>query len=254
MSTVEDLVAQHREALNTVHPKEILMVVANPSTHPTLGWDLGFWASELAHPYIEFIDAGHNVIIASPAGGKVHVDPLSDPRDPSRWSVTDIRSLGFLSSPDCMAQLESTPKLAELDLDAFDAIVVCGGLSPMFTFAENHDIQNAIRKFYEAEKVTAVFCHGTAALVNCTLSDGSYLVKNKTVTGFANVEEQYSDDYVGQPTFPWHIEDVMKQRGANYIMGGRFKSFAVRDGNLITGQQQYSGKAVAHLVLEALGT
>jgi putative intracellular protease/amidase len=32
-----------------------------------------------------------------------------------------------------------------------------------------------------------------------------------------------------------------------------FKPFAVRDGSLITGQQQYSGAAAAELVVEALG-
>jgi putative intracellular protease/amidase len=53
---------------------------------------------------------------------------------------------------------------------------------------------------------------------------------------------------------PWHIEDAAKGRGANYIQGGRFKPFAVRDGCLITGQQQYSGAEVAKLVVEALGT
>jgi putative intracellular protease/amidase len=52
---------------------------------------------------------------------------------------------------------------------------------------------------------------------------------------------------------PWHIEDAAKERGANYIQGGRFKAFAVRDGRLITGQQQYSGAEVASKVIEALG-
>jgi putative intracellular protease/amidase len=32
-----------------------------------------------------------------------------------------------------------------------------------------------------------------------------------------------------------------------------FKPFALRDGNLITGQQQYSGAAAAELVIETLG-
>ena len=53
---------------------------------------------------------------------------------------------------------------------------------------------------------------------------------------------------------PWRIEDAAKERGANYIQAGRFKHFAVRDGRLITGQQQYSGAEVARLVIEALGT
>lgn len=44
-----------------------------------------------------------------------------------------------------------------------------------------------------------------------------------------------------------------RQLGANFITGGLFKPFAVRDGRLITGQQQFSGKATARLVIGALG-
>ena len=39
----------------------------------------------------------------------------------------------------------------------------------------------------------------------------------------------------------------------NFIVNGMFKPFAVRDGRLITGQQQYSGAEAAKLVIEALG-
>ena len=46
---------------------------------------------------------------------------------------------------------------------------------------------------------------------------------------------------------------LARERGANYVQGGLFKAFAVRDGRLITGQQQYSGRKVAQLVIEALG-
>jgi hypothetical protein len=111
----------------------------------------------------------------------------------------------------------------------------------------------AIRHFYEAEKPTAIYCHGTAALVDLKLSNGSYLVDGKTVAGFANAEEEFSDKFVGQQVMPWRVEDVLKERGANYVQGGLFKAFAVRDGRLITGQQQYSGRKVAQMVIEALG-
>ena len=73
------------------------------------------------------------------------------------------------------------------------------------------------------------------------------------MTGFANVEEDYSDTAVGQKVMPYRIEDELRTRGANYIQAGRFKDFAVRDGRLITGQQQYSGAKVAELVIAALG-
>ena len=73
------------------------------------------------------------------------------------------------------------------------------------------------------------------------------------MTGFANVEEQAADEAVGTKVMPWHIEDALRERGANYVEGGLWKAFAVRDGRLITGQQQYSGRKVAELVIEALG-
>jgi putative intracellular protease/amidase len=73
------------------------------------------------------------------------------------------------------------------------------------------------------------------------------------MTGFANVEEQFADEYVGTRMMPRRIEDAAKERGANYIQAGRFNPFAVRDGRLITGQQQYSGAEVARLVIETLG-
>jgi len=54
-------VEQHKVRLDTFKPKNILMVVANPSTSSTLGWPVGFWASELAHPYHAFKEVGYNV-------------------------------------------------------------------------------------------------------------------------------------------------------------------------------------------------
>jgi putative intracellular protease/amidase len=249
------VVADHHMRVDVVSStsKKVLIVVANPSISTAMGWPVGFWGAELTHPYYELTERGVEVTIASPDGGKVEMDALSDPRDESKWSAEDLITMGFVNTPELVALLEDTPRLSDLDLDEFDALMVAGGQSPMFTFRENEDLKAAIRHFYEAEKPTAAYCHGTAALVDLTLSDGSYLVDGKTVTGFANVEEEFSDSFVGQKVMPWRVEDVLKQRGANYINGGLFKAFAVRDGRLITGQQQYSGRRVAQIVIEALG-
>jgi putative intracellular protease/amidase len=237
----------------TTKPKRVLMVVANPTTSTTTGWPVGFWASELFHPLYEFAEAGYDVTIASPEGGAVEIDGMSDPRDESRYSAEDVLSLGYLSSDEHTAALQDTPRLADLDPEDFDAIVVCGGQGPMFGFRENHDLQAALRAFYEAEKPTAALCHGVSALVDVRLADGSYLVDGRTVTGFANVEERAADAAAGTKIMPWHIEDALRERGANYVEGGLWKPFAVRDGRLITGQQQYSGRKVAALLIEALG-
>jgi putative intracellular protease/amidase len=249
----QDLVAAHKIRVDTFAPKNILMVVANPGVSTTLGRPVGFWAAELAHPYYEFNEVGFDITIASPNGGKVEVDALSDPRDPSKWSIDDILSLGFLTSPLTAPLLQDTPRLLDLDWSRYHALVVCGGQSPMFSYRDNADMHEAVRTFYESNRATAVFCHGVAALVDAKLSSGEFLVAGKTVTGFSNLEEDYGDSFVGARIMPWRLEDTLKERGANYVQGGLFKAFSVRDGNLITGQQQYSGRKVAKMVIDALG-
>jgi putative intracellular protease/amidase len=254
-STEQQIVADHHMRVDAISstPKKVLIVVANPTTATTVGWPVGFWGAELTHPYYELTDRGIEVTIASPEGGKVQMDALSDPRDPSKWSSEDLITMGFVITPELMALLEETPRLADLDLDEFDAVMVAGGLAPMFSFRDNETVHNALRHFYEAEKPTCIYCHGTAALVDLKLSDGSYLLDGKTVTGFSNAEEDYSDNFVGQRVMPFRVEEVLRERGANYVQGGLFKAFVVRDGRLITGQQQYSGRRVAQALIEALG-
>jgi putative intracellular protease/amidase len=239
---------------NPAQPKRVLMVIANPATSTTLGIPVGFWGAELAHAWNAFNEVGYEITVASPDGGRCEMDAWSDPRDESKYSFGDVITMGFINTPEYWALVENTAALKEVDYDVFDAIVVVGGQSPMFTFRDNDDLKQALRTFYEAGKVTAALCHGIAALIDCELSNGRYLIEGKTMTGFANVEEAFGDEYVGQKMMPWHIEDAAKERGANYIQGGRFKAFAVRDGRLITGQQQYSGGEVAARVIEALGT
>jgi len=50
--------AEHHQILDAFRSTNVLMVVANPSVNPKLGWPLGFWAAELMHPYFEFTEAG----------------------------------------------------------------------------------------------------------------------------------------------------------------------------------------------------
>jgi putative intracellular protease/amidase len=232
--------------------KHILVIVANPSVSTTLGWPVGFWASELTHPYHEFTKAGCQLTIASPNGGKVEFDGLSDPRDVSGYSKDDKLSLDYINQPEFMQLLESTPSIANLDMNYFDAIVVCGGQSPMFTFRQNQTLIQLFADFYATGKPTAALCHGTCVLLETKLPDGTSLIRGKTITGFANSEEDYGDQVVGQKMMPFRIEDEANKLGANFVTKEAFASHAIQDGNLITGQQQNSGAETAKLVLAAL--
>jgi putative intracellular protease/amidase len=242
-------------------PKRVAIVIANPAVSTTTGWPVGFWWSELTHPWFAFRERGYIVEIVSPDGGKCEADALSDPRDPSGYSETDLISLGFISNPKLASLLDDTRPVAELDVENFDAIVVAGGQSPMFTYERATGLQQTFVAFHEAGKIAAALCHGTALLRYARCADGSLLAAGKTVTGFANVEEDYADNATwdigalerGKHLMPWRIEDELKAIGANYVQAGLWRGFAVRDGNLITGQQNFSGAETARLVCQALG-
>jgi putative intracellular protease/amidase len=242
------------DVLNPDKPKRVLILASNPAVSSQTGWPIGFWWAELTHPFWEFSEHGFEVDVASTSGGSLQADNWSDPRDDSKYSADDLVSLGFINSPEHVARVEASKALAEVGLDEYDALLVIGGQGPMYTFYENDLVHSTIRDFYEAGKPTAVICHGTCALLKTRLSDGSLLVHGKTWTGFANSEEDYADEFVGQQIQPFRIEDeARKIEGTNFIVSSRFKPFAVRDGNLITGQQQYSGAAAARLIIQALG-
>ncbi|MBI3147605.1 MAG: type 1 glutamine amidotransferase domain-containing protein [Betaproteobacteria bacterium] len=241
--------------------KRVALVIANPAASTTTGWPVGFWWSELTHPYYVFSDAGYEIEIFSPLGGKCQADGMSDPNDASGYSKTDLISQGFIHTPELRALVDGTRKVADIELAVFDAIMVAGGQAPMFTFEQATDLHQKFAAFYEAGKVAAALCHGVAVLAYAKGRDGEYLVKGKTVTGFANVEEDFADQAVwsygllprDRHLMPWRIEDRMKEIGANYVQAGLWRSFAVRDGNLITGQQNFPGEETARLVIEALG-
>jgi len=249
---------------NVVNPskrKRVGIVLANPAVSAATGWPVGFWWSELTHPYYLLSEAGYELELFSPNGGKCEPDAMSDPRDPSGYSASDLISLGFIHTPGLAALIQETKPVSALDVARFDAIVVAGGQAPMSNFEGAQELHRKFAAFYEAGKIAAALCHGVAVLRYAKLSNGQPLVKGKTVTGFANVEEDFADEAVwsanllprGKHIMPWRIEDELKRLGANYVQAGLWRGFAVRDGNLITGQQNFSGEETARLLLDTLG-
>ena len=230
--------------------KHVLMIVANPRVSTTVGGPVGLWASELFHPLSAFEKQGYTVTIASPDGGEIKFDAMSDPRDASQYSASDTLSLEYIENrADIMERLTATPAIGSLDLDDYDAIMVCGGQAPMFQFPTATGLHALIGDFYRTGKPTAALCHGTAALLY--VDDGTF-VAGKTMTGFADSEEDMADNIVGQKVMPFRIEDEARAKGANFVSGPAFEPFATSDANLITGQQQNSGAKTAELVIAAL--
>ena len=130
---------------------------------------------------------------------------------------------------------------------------VVGGQGPVFTFKQETDLHNKFLEFYNKGKVSAALCNGTSLLLYLKDEDGNPLIQDKNMTGFTDEEEDFSDKYVGKKAMPFRIEDEAKKLGAEFKKTNAFEPFAIKDGNLITCQQQHNGAEVAKLVIDSLG-
>jgi len=232
---------------------KILMVASSPSVSKQTNWPIGFWAAELTHPLRVFQEAGYEVELVSTEGGKLEMDGYSNPLDESGYSAHDVISLGYMQQSDFKAMLDNTKKLTEVDAKDYDAVFLVGGQGPMYTFRGNKDLEQLFVSFYESGKPSAAVCHSTTLLLEAKKSNGELLVKGKTWTGFADAEEEFADQAVGMKIQPYRIEEEAKKlQETTFKVAAPFSSYAIQDGNLITGQQQNSGAAVAELVVELL--
>jgi putative intracellular protease/amidase len=232
---------------------KILMVASSPTVSKQTNWPIGFWAAELTHPLRVFQEAGYEVELVSTEGGKLEMDGYSNPTDASGYSAHDVISLGYMQQKSFNDMLVNTKKLTEADAKNYDAIFLVGGQGPMYTFRGNKDLEKLFVSFYEAGKPSAAVCHSTTLLLEAKKSNGELLVAGKTWTGFADAEEEFADKAVGMKIQPYRIEEEAKKiPGTTFKVAAPFSSYAIADGNLITGQQQNSGAAAAELLVKAL--
>ena len=231
----------------------ILMVASSPAVSGQTGWPIGFWAAELTHPLHVFQEAGYEVDLASTEGGEVLMDAYSDPTDESGYAAHDVISLGYMQQDWFNDLLKNTAPLDQVDAANYDAIFLVGGQGPMYTFKENEQLQKMFSSFFEAGKPCGAVCHSTTLLLDTRTTNGDLLVNGKTWTGFANSEEDFADQAVGQQIQPYRIEDeARKIEGTIFKVADAFTSYAITDGNLVTGQQQNSGAAAARMVVDLL--
>ena len=234
-------------------PRRVVFVVSNPAVMAPDGAPLGYWLPELAHPVWAFTQRGWESTIASPDGGAVRHDQMSDPDGGRFGNPRDFISWGYKTAPAVAAELVATRPLSSIRMEDFDAIFVVGGFAPPTTFIGNDALLRLFVAFHEAGKVSAAICHGTCILLRAKRPDGTLLAAGRRWTGYTNAEEDVVDRVMGRRFQPFRIEDEATRLGAGTFMAGpAYRPNAVADGRLITGQQGSSGLATAELVIKAL--
>jgi putative intracellular protease/amidase len=223
---------------------KILMILTSHDQLGDTGKKTGFWLEEFAAPYYVLKDAGHDITLASPAGGQPPLDPKSDEPD-AQTEATER----FKQDPEAQAQLASTLKLADIDIATFDGVFYPGGHGPLWDLAESATSKALIETALASGKPVALVCHAPAVLKSVTAPDGTPIVKGRKVTGFTNAEE----DAVGLTDIvPFLLEDALRAQGAEFSNVGLFEPHVVSDGLLITGQNPPSSEPTAHALLDAL--
>ena len=223
---------------------KILMVLTSHDKLGDTGKKTGFWLEEFAAPYYVLKDAGHDITLASPAGGQPPLDPKSDKPDAQTDATKRLKG-----DEEAQAHLASTHKLAGIDVSDFDGVFYPGGHGPLWDLAESADSKATIEGALAAGKPVALVCHAPAVLKNVATPEGEPIVKGRKVTGFTNEEEEA----VGLTNVvPFLLEDVLKQQGSDFSKVGVFEPYVVQDGLLITGQNPPSSEPAAEKLLEAL--
>lgn len=221
--------------------RTVLFVLTSHDKLGDTGKKTGFWIEEFATPYYTLIDKNVDVIIASPKGGQAPIDPKSN--DPAFQTESTKR---YYADAATQKLIQNTKKLSEVNQKDFDAIFYPGGHGPMWDLYNDAHSIKLIESFYANHKPVAFVCHGSAALANAKDKNGNYLVNGKKVTGFCNTEEEAVQL---TQVVPFSLENKLKERGALYVKGNDWSSFAVVDGLIISGQNPQSSALVAEKLL-----
>ncbi len=223
---------------------KILMVLTSHNQMGDTGHKTGFWLEEFTAPYYVFRDAGAQLTLASPKGGQPPIDPNSEAED----ALTDT-TRRFRKDDHAKEALASTKKLADVTMSEYDAIFYPGGHGPLWDLASDDTSAALLKAAWEQDKVIGAVCHAPAVFRNVEIKPGQNLVGGRNVTGFSNSEEEA----VGlSGIVPFLLEDMLKEKSANYSRGDDWAPHIVVDDKLITGQNPASSEGAAKAVIQAL--
>jgi putative intracellular protease/amidase len=242
-------------AVQNLPAKKVLIVTTSHNILGNSGYPTGVWLPEMTHPFSALQNAGFNITVASVKGGNVPIDPYSIPSNPQGTNRDDPITEKFLHTPADVAIINHTRPISNVDPKEYSAVVFPGGNGATYDFPWDKNVNRIAAAIYEQGGIVAAVCHGPAALLNATLSNGQYLIKGMKVTGFSNEEEAITEILIGKKhVMPFFLENELPKRGAIYEKVYVHEPLVIVSGNgrLITGQNPESATNVGEKVVEIL--
>lgn len=223
--------------------KKVLVVLTNESQYGNRPEATGLWLGE-ATEFVREVEQNEIAVdYVSPKGGYVPIDPRSlkyaSAADLEMYASTDFRKRA----------LSESLKPTEVEVGDYAAIYFTGGHGVMWDFPYNDELHQLSWEIYQQGGFLTSVCHGISGLLFLKDDQDQYVIKGKRITGFTNGEEVLSGKL---KIVPFLNEDVAKINGALFTKKRAYSEYAIQDGQLITGQNPFSPKAVAKLLVKNL--
>ncbi|GLZ39914.1 type 1 glutamine amidotransferase domain-containing protein [Actinokineospora sp. NBRC 105648] len=226
-------------------PRRILVTMSSHADLGVSGKKTGTWFEEVATPYYVFTEAGFQVVFASPRGGEAPLDHLS-----LRAPFTTANTDRFLDDPAGTRAIRETAQLADVDHRDFDALFFPGGYGLLWDLAADSRVIRMVEHALAGGTPVAMVCHAPGILRDVKSPDGTPYVAGRTVTGFANTED---DELDLSRHLLFSLEDDLIMRGANFTRStANWLPNVVQDGPLITGQNPASAPVIAKTLTDHL--
>lgn len=221
--------------------RRAVIVVTNVTDVPGTETPTGYWLSEVSHPWQVFTEAGYEVVIASPDGGRVEYDPRSNTDDDINGEFMDTQAF---------ASMMDTPEIEALSPSDFEIVLFAGGHGTMWDFPAAFDAKDFMLDAYRSGAVVGAVCHGPAIFLNMAKPDDTeaFFVDGRRLTAFTD-EEEATTPYAD--TVPFMLEDQLRYGGAEFTESAPGTSHVVTDGRLVTGQNPASATATAVAMVRA---
>ncbi|WP_394225484.1 type 1 glutamine amidotransferase domain-containing protein [Pseudoalteromonas spongiae] len=221
--------------------KKVLIPVTNHATLGKTDQANGTYAPELTHVVHVLNDNGIAFDIVSINGGKAPLYGTDIEGDDVNNQV--------LGDASFQTQINNTVPVSQVNIDNYDAIFYPGGFGLLSDLANNEEIASMAAKHYEAGGIIAAVCHGPAALLPITLSNGEPLIASKQVTAFTREEEV---DFGTINDIPFLLEEALTRKAAQYSKVQPWGEFVIEDERVITGQNPTSAHAVGEFLAKLL--
>lgn len=259
--------------------KPTILVIASSADSITLKdgrqEPIGYYLNELVIPVQAALDAGYQMVLATPSGSKPIMDPASASASHFGGSEVALRkALDFANNYPAMLNPRSFRSVIGEGLDKYVGFFAPGGHPPMVDLMQDPDLGEILRHAHSTATTTALLCHGPiastaampkakefrAALIAGSTEEAKRLAEGWQYAGyrmtvFSNDEEHWAEEHLmGGGKAPFYVNDALKIAGGDVSISdkGIFTPLVIEDRELITGQNPPSDHAMAEYFVRAL--